>query len=112
MNWDILIDFNQLQNLVEASHIKPQVIFKHSTRCSISVMAKSRLERSEFPEQIQFHYLDLLQHRDISNEIAEQFDVHHQSPQILLIKNGECIFEETHSAISMDEIVEQAMREV
>jgi bacillithiol system protein YtxJ len=112
MNWNILNDYNQVENLVEASHLKPQVIFKHSTRCSISVMAKSRLERSEFPEQIQFHYLDLLQYRDISNKIAEQFDVHHQSPQILLIKNGECIFEETHSAISMDEIVEQAMREV
>jgi len=112
MNWNILNDYNQVQNLVEASHLKPQAIFKHSTRCSISVMAKSRLERSEFPEQIQFHYLDLLQYRDISNKIAEQFGVHHQSPQILLIKNGECIFEETHSAISMDEIVEQATREV
>jgi bacillithiol system protein YtxJ len=109
MNWIILNDHNQLQQLVEASHKKPQVIFKHSTRCSISVMAKSRLERSGFPEQIQFHYLDLLQYRDISNKIAEQFEVYHQSPQILLIKNGECIFEETHSAISMDEIVEQAM---
>lgn len=109
MNWNILNDYNQVQNLVEASHLKPQAIFKHSTRCSISVMAKSRLERSEFPEQIQFHYLDLLQYRDISNKIAEQFGVHHQSPQILLIKNGECIFEETHSAISMDEIIEQAM---
>jgi len=109
MNWNILNDYNQIQNLVEASHLKPQAIFKHSTRCSISVMAKSRLERSEFPEQIQFHYLDLLQYRDISNKIAEQFGVHHQSPQILLIKNGECIFEETHSAISMDEIIEQAM---
>ena len=109
MNWIILNDYNQLQQLVESSHEKPQVIFKHSTRCSISIMAKNRLERVEFPEQIQFHYLDLLQYRDISNKIAEQFGVYHQSPQILLIKNGECIFEETHSAISMDEIVEQAM---
>ena len=112
MNWTTLNDFNQLQQLVEASHLKPQAIFKHSTRCSISVMAKSRLERSGFPEQIQFHYLDLLQYREISNKIAEQFGVYHQSPQVLLIKNGECIYEETHSAISMDEIVEQAMKEV
>ena len=112
MNWNILNDYNQVINLVDASHQKPQAIFKHSTRCSISVMAKTRLERSGFPEQIQFHYLDLLKYREISNKVAEQFGVYHQSPQILLIKNGECIFEETHSAISMDEIVEQAMREV
>ncbi len=109
MNWIILNDHNQLQQLVEASHHKPQVIFKHSTRCSISIMAKNRLERVTFPDQIQFHYLDLLQHREISNKIAEQFGVYHQSPQVLLIKNGECFYEETHSAISMDEIVEQAM---
>jgi bacillithiol system protein YtxJ len=112
MNWKNIEDYNQVQNLVEASHKQPQVIFKHSTRCSISVMAKNRLERSGFPEQIQFHYLDLLQYRDISNKIADQFSVYHQSPQILLIKNGKCIFEETHSAISMDEIVEQATKEV
>jgi bacillithiol system protein YtxJ len=112
MNWKNIEDYNQVQNLVEASHIQPQAIFKHSTRCSISIMAKNRLERSGFPEHIQFHYLDLLQYRDISNKIAEHFGVYHQSPQILLIKNGECIFEETHSAISMDEIVEQATKEV
>jgi bacillithiol system protein YtxJ len=109
MNWTTLNDFNQLQQLVEASHQKPQVIFKHSTRCSISIMAKNRLERVAFPDQIQFHYLDLLQFREVSNKIAEQFGVYHQSPQVLLIKNGECIYEETHSAISMEEIVEQAM---
>ena len=112
MNWTTLNDINQLQQLVEASHLKPQAIFKHSTRCSISIMAKNRLERSGFPDHIQFHYLDLLQYRDISNKIADQFGVYHQSPQILLIKNGECTFEETHSAISMDEIVEQATKEV
>jgi bacillithiol system protein YtxJ len=109
MNWTTLNDFNQLQQLVDASHQKPQVIFKHSTRCSISIMAKNRLERVAFPDQIQFHYLDLLQFREISNKIADQFGVYHQSPQVLLIKNGECIYEETHSAISMEEIIEQAM---
>ena len=112
MNWTTLNDINQLQQLIEASHIKPQAIFKHSTRCSISLMAQSRLERSGLPEQIQFHYLDLLQYREISNKIAEPFSVYHQSPQVLLIKNGECIYEETHSAISMEEIIEQAIREV
>ncbi len=112
MNWITLNDFNQLEQLIETSYKQPQAIFKHSTRCSISIMAKTRLERSGFPEQIQFHYLDLLQYREISNKIAEQFGVHHQSPQILLIKNGECIYEETHSAISMDEIIEQAMKYV
>jgi bacillithiol system protein YtxJ len=72
-------------------------------------MAKSRLERSKDPdENIQFYYLDLIEHRNISNSIAQTFDVEHASPQVLVIKNGECIYDESHSGINMDEIVEQA----
>ena len=70
-------------------------------------MAKGRLDRSETPEGIDFYYLDLLEFRPISNTIAELFGVHHESPQILLIKNGECTYEETHNGIRMEEIIEQ-----
>lgn len=70
-------------------------------------MAKSRLDRSESPADVAFHYLDLLNYRSVSNFVAEYFQVHHQSPQVLLIKNGECIYEETHNAIAMDDIIEQ-----
>ena len=108
MNWHQLTQAEQLEKIKEKSFSKPQVIFKHSTRCSISSMALSRLERSEAPGSIDFHYLDLITYRSISNQIAEDFKVYHESPQILLIKNGECVYDESHSGISMDEIVEQA----
>ena len=87
---------------------KPQVIFKHSTTCSISKMALDRFERATAPETIDFYYLDLLSYRSISNSIAETFQVHHESPQVILIKNGECIYDESHYGIMMDELVEQA----
>lgn len=108
MNWIALNDLQQLAGIKEKSYQQPQVIFKHSTRCSISSMAKSRLERSATPEDISFHYLDLINNRNISKTIAEDFDVAHESPQILVIKNGKCIYDESHGGISMDEIVEQA----
>lgn len=108
MNWIELASPAQLDALIEASSAKAQVIFKHSTRCSISTMAKSRLERAGKPDELPFYYLDLLSHRPISNKIAEVFDVEHQSPQVLVIKNGECIYSESHSGISMDEILEKA----
>jgi bacillithiol system protein YtxJ len=73
-------------------------------------MSLARLERSEAPTSIQFYYLDLLNYRAISNAIAEKFSVYHESPQILLIKNGECNYDESHSGIQMEEIVEQATR--
>jgi bacillithiol system protein YtxJ len=71
-------------------------------------MVKMRLEKVQQPENIDFYYLDLIRYRDISNKIAEMFDVYHESPQVLLIKNGECTFDESHHAIYMDEIIEQA----
>jgi len=107
MNWIDLNNIQQLADIKELSKKRPQVIFKHSTRCSISTMAKSRLERNEQPETGDFYYLDLLKHRSISDQVAEDFGVAHQSPQILLIKNTECVYEESHSGIQMDDITEQ-----
>jgi bacillithiol system protein YtxJ len=107
MNWIDLNSMQQLADIKELSKTRPQVIFKHSTRCSISSMAKSRLERNEQPESGDFYFLDLIKHRSLSDKIAEDFAVTHESPQILLIKNSECVYEESHSGIQMDEIAEQ-----
>ena len=107
MNWIDLNDINQLAEIKELSKVKPLVIFKHSTRCSISSMALSRLERSEQPSAADFYFLDLIKYRALSNQVAEDFAVNHESPQVLLINKGECIYDESHSGISMDEINEQ-----
>jgi len=107
MNWIPLENTDELEEIISKSGQRPQVIFKHSTRCSVSSLVKNRLERSEAPEEIDFYYLNLIKFRDLSNQIATKFDVHHESPQVLLIKNGECIYAEDHSAIAMDEIKEQ-----
>lgn len=80
------------------------MIFKHSTRCATSSMAKSRLERSEPPGITDFYFLDLIKYRDLSNRIAEDFNVHHASPQVLLIKNEICVYDESHNGIRMSEI--------
>ncbi len=107
MNWIELKSEDQVDDLIAKSKVKPQVIFKHSTRCSISAMAKSRLERANTPNNAEFYFLDLIAKRNLSNLVATQFNVYHESPQILVIKNGECIYDESHSLISMQEIEEQ-----
>jgi bacillithiol system protein YtxJ len=109
MHWIHLTDEEQLKNIISKSQLKPQVIFKHSTRCSISSVALQRLQKSQQPADIDFHFLDLIAHRGLSNKIAEVFKVHHESPQVLLIRNGECIFEESHLGISMEEIMDHAL---
>jgi len=110
MNWIALKTETQLDDICKRSEQRPQVIFKHSTRCSTSALVKSRLERGSQPsgKDIEFYYLDLLSHRPISNKIAETFRVHHESPQILIIRDGKCIYDESHLGINLDEIIERA----
>lgn len=107
MNWISLTTEEQLSQIKEKSVTVTQVIFKHSTRCSISSMVLDRLERSKAPATADFYYLDLIAHRNVSNKIAEVFDVYHESPQVLVIKNGECVYNESHMGIRMDEVAEQ-----
>ncbi len=108
MTWNELTEESQIAEIKKLSVVQPVLIFKHSTRCSISTMARSRLERAIAPESVAFYYLDLIRYRSISNLLAETFGVHHESPQILLIRNGACVYDESHNGISMDEIREQA----
>lgn len=108
MNWLPLTAEQQLESILQQSHTRPQVIFKHSTRCHISATAKNRLEKAAAPGHIDFYFLDLLAYRPLSNKIADVFSVHHESPQVLLIQKGECVYEESHLSIYMDDIVEQA----
>lgn len=103
MNW------TQLQSTDQLNEIKNlpgySIIFKHSTRCSISMMAKRRFELDwdSLPEEIPLYFLDLIQYREISNQIAQLFHVYHESPQLLLIKDGECILDQSHGGISVDD---------
>ena len=100
-NWSPLNDLDQLEDIVTNSYEKTIVIFKHSTRCSISRFSLNSFENEfNYPkEKIECFYLDLLAHRDISNEIARKFQVEHQSPQVLVIKNGKAIYSASHESI-------------
>lgn len=110
MNWIQLNSITQLEDIAKTSYERPQVIFKHSTRCSISMVANRRLNDADQPANTDFYFLDLLQYRDISNAIAEKFSVYHESPQVLLIHKGECIYDESHSSIFMRDIEEELSR--
>jgi len=109
LEWIELDSMEKLENAIEASHMQAVVIFKHSTRCSISSMAKDRLERSwDFDEGSGpiMYYLDLISYRQISNEIAERLKVYHESPQLILIKSAEAIYDASHNYISITELKE------
>ncbi len=106
MEWNQLTSKDQLDLIVSMSGDKAVLIFKHSTRCSISRFALKQFE-NEFDLQgkIALYFLDLLNHRDISNEIALRFNVQHQSPQVLLIKNGHVVYHNSHDGINAKELI-------
>ena len=108
MEWIHLTDEGELNNIIEKSKEKAQVIFKHSSRCSISSVALHRFQKAARPGGIDFYFLDLIAHRSLSNKIAEVFNVHHESPQVLVIKDGRCVFHESHLSIDMHEILDYA----
>lgn len=106
MHWIHLTEEEQLKQVISKSQIRPQVIFKHSTRCSISAVALQRLQKTAQPSDIDFYFLDLIANRALSNKVAEVFRVRHESPQVLVVRDGECIYDESHLGISMNEIVD------
>ncbi len=105
-NWQHLHSPAELDEIVQASHHKPQIIFKHSTRCGISSMAKHQLEHEWDidPASADMHYLDLIAHRETSNQIAADLAVVHQSPQIIIVYQGKAVFDTSHHAISVGSI--------
>ncbi|MEN9743663.1 MAG: hypothetical protein RLZZ65_1468 [Bacteroidota bacterium] len=108
MSWQPLTSAAQWQEIMNASAQTPQVVFKHSTRCSISAMALRRFEDSELYEKnlLNCWYLDLIEYRAISDLIATETRVKHESPQCIVIKNQEVIYAESHGMIAADEILQ------
>ncbi|MCA0152804.1 bacillithiol system redox-active protein YtxJ [Winogradskyella vincentii] len=99
--WIPLTSLDQLQEIAEKSKGKTQLIFKHSTRCGISRMVMNQFIASyDLETEADLYYLDLLSYRDVSNEVGYKFQVMHQSPQLLIIKNGIVTTHASHGAIN------------
>ena len=111
MNWNLLTAPGQLAEIDLESHSQAIMILKHSTSCSISSVALSRLERkwnAGDTQKLKPYYLDLLEYRAISNEIATRYGVVHESPQTLIIKNGGCVYAASHMEINYDDLLAAA----
>ena len=111
MNWlkiETLSDFNNMVDASNEENYYGVAVFKHSTRCPVSMMAKLKMlttwdiDKNKLP----LYYLDLIKYREISNQIAADFDVQHESPQLLVIKNNKCVYHASHGSISVSEVKE------
>lgn len=110
MNWNKLTSEAQIDQLIAESSAKPVLIFKHSTRCSISSMSLDRLLRNwkeQDSEEISPYYLDLIAYRSLSDQVAARFGIPHESPQVLILKDGNVTYSESHYGINYTEIKAQ-----
>jgi bacillithiol system protein YtxJ len=98
LSWKSLQSEAQLEDIKVQSNVRLQIIYKHSSSCGISSMVLRQLEKSliEFNSRADFHFLDLLSFRDVSNEVASRFQVLHQSPQLILLKNETVVAHDSH----------------
>lgn len=102
--WKHLETEGQLDEINETSKTKTVAVFKHSTRCGISLHALDKLTSAWdiSDKELDFYYLDLLNYRNLSNEVANRYDIIHQSPQLIIIRNGKAVYDISHSAISLE----------
>ena len=108
MRWKHLTSIEELDQLAAESTAITALIFKHSNRCNICHVVLNRLERNwqdENEEKVVPYFLDVLAHRGVSNAVAERFGVEHESPQVLLIRDGKSVYAESHSGINYADIM-------
>lgn len=105
--WEELHNVEEYREAVQSSFSKPVLFFKHSTTCFISKTVLKNLEKqiknSDDREKVDLVYLDLLHFRPISNLMANELDLIHQSPQAILLKNGEVKYHASHDSIDFED---------
>lgn len=104
MDWNVLDSEQKVAEIIRLSDSRPQIILKHSISCPTSAMVKSRLDRSPVVENADYYLLDLWNHRAVSDLVAQKFGIRHESPQILIIHEGKCIYNESHYGIVVEKI--------
>lgn len=106
--WNMLSEKDQVEEIVAASEKKPQLVYKHSHRCSICFLAKEQIEQvaDEIDEKVEMNFVNVVRCRPVSNELTNQTGVRHESPQVLLINKGEVVWHASHHAIQADAVLE------
>lgn len=97
------------EKVLKQSQTRPVIVFKHSNTCGTSERAHKRVKKLEqqsgFADNM---YITIVQRaRDISDTIAEELGVEHESPQVIIVYNREAVYDADHDAIDPDEIAKQ-----
>lgn len=107
--WNDLDNISQIKAAISASEHRPQLIYKHSSRCSVCFFAKKQVE--EIPEtmreQLDLYFVDVIGWREVSDAIAEEFSITHESPQLLIIYDRAVVWHGSHREIQSNVITDK-----
>lgn len=113
MDFNKICEIGEFQSVLKKSETKPVLVFKHSTRCNISSVALSRIQSDkDLSNYVDGYLIDVISCRALSSLIADHFDVRHESPQVLMIHRGECIFDESHLGIFPNDLKDIAIEAI
>lgn len=106
--WEVISESSQVDPIIEASKEKPQLIYKHSHRCSVCFVAKGTLEQAseKILQHADMHFVNVVNSREVSNTIATELDVRHQSPQVILVDDGEAVWHASHGSINEETLLD------
>lgn len=107
--WEMISNPSQIDSIIEASKERPQLIYKHSHRCSVCFVSKGNLESAaeDILEEADMHFVNVVRNREVSDKIASQLDVGHESPQVMLLDQGEVVWNASHGSIDSDKILKK-----
>lgn len=107
--WNSISGLGKIESIIKNSDKKPQLIYKHSNRCSVSFLAKQQLEEvaEEISDIAKLYMIDVIHQRDLSNAIASELNIRHESPQVIILKNGEVIWDGSHWEIKGQDILKE-----
>lgn len=95
---------DQFDALLAASADHPVVIFKHSPTCGTSAMAYDELSDLLEGDGADVHLLDVLRSRPLSQAVAARLGVRHESPQVLILKDGAVRWQGSHYRVTADAV--------
>lgn len=96
-----------LESALTRSHDEPIVLFKHSAICTLSARANSKmaaLEEGDAP----VYRLIVQRSRKLSNAIEQRFEIRHESPQAIVVRDGHPVAHTSHRGVTADFVREHA----
>lgn len=105
--WNQPQTVDQINEILERTQ-KPQVIYKHSYSCAVSLFAKSSLESDleTIAKKADLHLVDVIAQRPLASKISDKTGIRHESPQVILMYKGDPFWHDSHGGVRIKSLVE------